>query len=188
MEKNRYQFLKKIVFITGLLAVLGVGGLYYYYNQQQNPVTILEFNELRDTQFILDSFKRDWHWLVEGFDFSPEKMLRNRKSLKKAGYEEIIKVAYQGEKPVGFVTYYQKNFYLGKIHFIDINPAFRSKGWSYKLLDYAIKDLAKKGITKIELVTRTTNYPAQKLYTRYGFKEIRRDDGFVNFEYTVPES
>jgi ribosomal protein S18 acetylase RimI-like enzyme len=187
MQKNKQHFIKKIVLVVGLLGIISVGSALYYSYHQQETGTILDFNEFRDAPFILDSFNRDWHWLIEGFDFSPERMLRERTSSKKNGYEEIIKVGYEGKKPTGFIIYHLKSFYLGKIHFIDVDPAFRSKGWSDKLLDYAIKDFIKRGVTKVELVTRTTNYPAQKLYTRYGFKEIKREDGFVNYEYRVPE-
>jgi ribosomal protein S18 acetylase RimI-like enzyme len=187
-QKKRYHFSKKIVLIVSFCTVLGAG-LALYYHHQRNETTILDFNDIRDTGFILEAFKRDWHWLVEGFDFSPEKMLKHRAPTEKLADrgKSIIKVAYQGKKPIGFVIYYPKSFYKGRLHLIDVEPDFRSKGWSDKLLDYAMKDLIKRGVSKVELVTRTTNYPAQKLYTRYGFKESKRDDGFVYFEYIVPE-
>lgn len=185
LQTNR-SYLKKIALGVGLLAILGAGFAFYHYQSQHEIVQ--DFNESRDTQFILDAFKRDWYWLVEGFDFSPEYMLKYRaiKSRPDLKKKVTIKVAYQDKKPVGFIVYWPKSFYLGFINFVDIEPEFRSKGWAYKLFDYAVKDLIKNGITRIELLTRATNYSAQKLYIRYGFKETRRDDGFVYYDYVVP--
>ncbi len=173
--------------IGGIFLTASAGSLYYFFQMRQQDV-ILDFVPERDTSFILDSFKRDWYWLVEGYDYSPEYMLRNRASSKKPEHlgNLSIKVGYHHKKPVGFVIYFMKNFYLGDLRFIDLDPEFRSKGWAYKLLDYAVKDLIKRGAAKIELVTRTTNFPAQKLYTRYGFRESSRDDGFVYYEYLAP--
>lgn len=173
--------------IGGIFLGLVAAGTYYFYQNREKDV-ILDFDAARDTAFILDSFKRDWYWLVEGDDYSPEYMLKNRSSSQKSEHKGnlTIKVGYHGKKPVGFVIYFMKNFYLGDLRFIDLDPEFRSKGWAYKLLDYAVKDFIKRGSAKIELVTRTTNYPAQKLYTRYGFREISREDGFVYYEYLTP--
>lgn len=183
IKKNISSLWYKIIVGACIVGSLGAASYYFYY--VQNSDAILDFNELRDTQFILDSFKRDWHWLVEGFDYSPEYMLQNRASSKKAEHKGnlTIKVGYHDKTPVGFVIYFMKNFYLGDVRFIDVAPEFRSKGWSDKLLDYAMNDLLKRGSSKIELVTRTTNLPAQKLYTRHGFKEASREDGFVYYEY-----
>ncbi len=188
-QKNNQTLLKKIVIILGLVSLLGgigIGATLYYRNQE--TAAILDFNDIRDTDFILATFKRDWYWLVEGDDYSPEYMLKHRASSQEPSKKGnlTIKVAYEGKEPIGFVIYFQKNFYQGDLRFIDVEPEFRSKGWAYKLLDYAVKDLLSRGITKIELVTRTTNYPAQKLYTRYGFTEKHRNEGFVYYEYLAP--
>lgn len=160
--------------------------LFYY---RLSSDAIWEFNEVRDTAFILDAFKRDWYWLVEGFDFSPENLLKYRSVARRPDLKGKvkIKVAYEGKTPVGFVVYYPKSFSVGFINFVDVNPEFRSQGWAYKLVDYAIKDLIKEGVTRITLLTRSNNYAAQKLYTRYGFQETSRDEGFVYYDYKVPQ-
>jgi len=186
--KNRSKSLSWFSIITrGVLVGICAGSLAYWY-QNRSQDSILDFNPERDTAFILDSFKRDWYWLVEGDDYSPEYLLKYKASSQKPEHigNVTIKVGYHDKKPVGFVVYFMKNFYLGDLRFIDLNPEFRSQGWAYKLLDYAVKDLIKRGAVKIELVTRTTNFSAQKLYTRYGFRESSRDGGFVYFEYLVP--
>lgn len=187
-KENRSYLTKKIVIGILLLGIICAGfGHYYYF--QNNVLKIVDFNALRDTPFILERFQHDWYWLTADDSFSPQNMLESQSSSKKYPHNKdlFIKMAYKGNKPVGFVIYYQKRFYLGHIRFIDLDPEFRSQGWAAKLLDYAVKDLIKRGVTKITLLTRTNNYPAQKLYTRYGFKETRRDDNFVDYEYLVPQ-
>lgn len=182
---KRYPKFKLYLLFSSALIALSFGS-YYFYNHYHNA-EILNFNPVRDTAFILDSFKRDWYWLIEGNDYSPEYTLQNKASSRSPEHKGnlTIKVAYENNKPVGFVIYFMENFYLGDLRFIDVNPEFRSRGWAYKLLDYAVKDLIKRGSVRIKLVTRTTNYPAQKLYLRYGFKEVSRDNGFVYYEYIV---
>lgn len=185
--QNKRSFLKKIGIVLGLGTFICTGGIAFYHYARPQTV-ILDFDEQRDTPFILESFKRDWYWLVEGFDYSPEYMLHHRASSKNPQTigNLTIKTAYQEGKPVGFVIYFKKNFYLGDLRFIDVNPEFRSKGWAYKLLDYAVKDLIKQGCIRVKLVTREVNYAARRLYTRYGFEETRQQDGFAYFEYSAP--
>jgi ribosomal protein S18 acetylase RimI-like enzyme len=174
--------------LCSILLIGGTIGAYFYY--QQLP-RIVEFDEERDTPFILDIFKNDWYWLVSEYstDFSPNYMLHYRASSKAP--ENLgnltIKALYLKNQPVGFVAYYKKNFYEGMILFLALLKEFRSKGYAYKLLQDAMNDLKSRFVTKIRLVTRTVNYPAIKLYTRAGFKETSRDDdGFVYFQYDVP--
>ncbi len=185
---KRNNIIKKII-IGAILIGAAVGGFYgyrYFYHARSG---IIDFVEIRDTPFIIESFQRDWYWLIEGNDYDVAYMLANRASSKRPSHKGnfTIKVAYEDDKPVGFVIYMQKKFYHGHIRFIYVNPEFRSKGWSDKLLDYAVQDLIKRGSSKIDLTTRTSNSAAIKLYLRHGFKEVRRDDGFVDFEYEVME-
>jgi ribosomal protein S18 acetylase RimI-like enzyme len=172
--------------LAGALVAILIGIGYYFIGQSSER--IVDFNQARDSAFILDLFKKDWYWLVgEGSDFDPEYMLKYSASSKKP--EDIgnqtIKVMFVDNKPVGFIAYHKKKFYEGVIHFIDINEDFRSKGYGQKLLKYAIADLKKHGVTKITLVTRTNNYPAQAIYKKAGFKEVWQTNGFVYFEHRV---
>lgn len=180
----------KIALMIGLLTGFTGAVFYWYFHQvQRSSIVIHDFNDERDTQFILDIFKEDWWWLVSEYskDFSPEYMLQYRASSKKPESKGnlTIKVAYDQHKPIGFVAYYKKEFYYGYILFLDVLASYRSKGIGYALLDYAVQDLKKRGVTKIGLVTRTSNIPARRLYKKYGFKEISDENGFVDFEYQV---
>jgi ribosomal protein S18 acetylase RimI-like enzyme len=175
-----------IILLLGLGAVVGTGCVYYCGTHEAALATgIYELDKNRDSAFIIKAFKDDWHWLVEGTSFSPQQMLETR------GYPQnglirnnlSIKAGYEDGKPTGFVAYYMKSMFGGRILFIWVAPEFRSKRWGRRLLDYAVQDLLKRGATRIELVTRIDNEASQRLYNRYGFKEFNRYAGFVEFEY-----
>ncbi len=191
MIKKRINFLtKKLSLALIFSSVCIAAGFGVYYNLYQK-VGIYDFNDRRDTPFVLDIFKHNWEWLIAGVSptFAPDyvtHMLHNRTSrdFQQKG-AMTIKVLYQGRSPAGFVSYYKKKFYEGRILFLGVLDQYRSKGYGYQLFKYAMNDLIAQGCTKITLVTRTTNYPAMKVYTRAGFKEIKRDDGFVDFEYQI---
>ena len=174
----------KITALAVAFCFLLSGLTYYYYNATSG---IYEINVTRDSDFIHKIFEKDLYWLTTQSSHDTDYMLRHKASSKDPQHTGnlTIKVAYEGSTPVGFIAYYKKNFYIGYILFIDVIDTFRAKGWGKRLLEYGVNDLVKKGCKRIELVTRTSNTAAQKLYSSYGFKETSRDEGFVHFEYTV---
>jgi ribosomal protein S18 acetylase RimI-like enzyme len=183
------RYSKKIIIsfflVAAACAVVPVS-YYYYYCASTSVYT---FDQKRDASFILDIFKHDWHWLVSEYstDFSPEYMLAHRASSKNPEHlgNLTIKVLYAKQEPLGFTAYYKKKFYEGFVLFLAIRHEFRSKGYAKILLRHAMDDLIAQGCTKIRLVTRTTNYPAMKVYRNAGFVETSREDGFIYFEYKV---
>ena len=135
----------------------------------------------------LDIFKRDWHWLVASETYSPEFMLKYRaptQQLESIGRLKI-RVLRNRNNFIGFVAYYMKSPIQGFVLFLDVNPEFRGRGYSDKLLQYALKELLHMGAYSARLVTRTTNYSAQKLYKRNGFSEVERENGFIYFEKRI---
>lgn len=177
--KRTFSIKRIFVIVTSVILLgTGAGGIYYYLTPRTGIYPYKEDNK----QFILDIFNKDWYWLVEGTDFSPEQMLAEKRHYD--SHKPItIQVAYDHNKPVGFVVYYVINFYVGKIWFIDVLSDVRTQGWGYKLLSYAVQDLLKLGVSRIDLVTRTQNVAAQALYKKIGFVEASKDDKFVNFSY-----
>jgi len=172
----------KIIAIIAMLSTVGIG-TWYLYQKFQPAEQILDFNDARDTQDILDIFKRDWYWLVASDDYSPEFMLKYRAATQDMRYlgRLQIKVLRSKDGLIGFIAYYMKTPTEGFVLFLDINPPFRGKGYSEKLLSYALDNLKRLGATAVRLVTRTDNFPAQKLYQRTNFTEVSRDNGFVYF-------
>jgi len=62
-----------------------------------------------------------------------------------------------------------------KAHIItlDIHADFRRKGLGSQLLIMAEDELRKKGANSISLEVDIENYPAIKLYEKFGFKKMR---------------
>lgn len=177
-----------------LATLLALAGGWYFYSSSQQQLKIYDFDMQRDAPFVRELFKNDWYLLVAGISDSfdevaqeyVETMLRNRRSVTNRA-DLTLKVAYQKDKPVGFFAYFIKKFYLGKILFINVLPEYRSQGIGAQLMNYAMNELIKKGVSQIELLTRAHNYTAQALYKKLGFFETKRDDEFVNFAYQVPQ-
>jgi len=180
-----WRLTKRLLLVASLVAA--VAGVSYYFVERPAE-KIYDFNQLRDSAFILDLFNKNWYWLVgEGSDFDPHHMLEYRASSKKPADigNQTIKLLYVDDKPAGFIAYHKKKFYEAMIHFLAIDQDFRSRGYGQKLMEHAINDLKKRGVAKITLVTRTANYPARAIYKKAGFKELWETNGFVYFEYRV---
>lgn len=182
--KQKKTWGKKVIF-SGIVGVFFSIAFFYYALTPQG--SIYDFEPRRDTQEILAIFDQNWHWLISSEDYSPEFMLQHRAPNKDPLYVGSlhIKVLYEKDKLVGFTAYYMKKKQLGQLLFLAVGKAFRSKGYGEQLVWHALKDFARMGASRVQLVTRTTNFPAQRLYRRIGFQQISKhlDDGFVYFEF-----
>lgn len=174
---------KRIFFLSMVLSLLTTFSYYFLATQKDG---IYNYEPQRDRAFILSIFEKDWYWLVSehSFAFSAEYMLDNKASNKNPENKGNlnIKVYLLNQKPVGFVVYFKESFLKGDLRFIAIDESVRGKGYANALLKYALDDLKKMGCINVRLVTRTNNIKAQNLYTKFGFHETWRDDGFVGFE------
>jgi len=177
---------KELSIFAGITAIVLSVGISYYVLALRGP--IYNFDPARDTQEILAIFEHNWHWLISSDDYSPEFMLKHRAPSKDPLYVGSlrIKVLREQNKLAGFAAYYMKKRGLGQLLFLAVSQEFRGKGYGEQLVRYVLKDLANMGAYRIRLVTRTTNFPAHRLYNRIGFHEIKpHEDGFVYFEYDV---
>lgn len=169
--------------IVGLVAlvVLAIGtGLWLFQTAEQ----IAEFQYEQDATDVLKIFERDRYWLLASEESDPDFMLRylapNKWDPQYFGKFKIKVLRKEGEL-VGFTAYYMKSPLLGFIQFVAVNPPFRGKGYAQQLLDYAIKQLKSMGAIRVELLTRTTNERAQKLYKRNNFQVKVVEDGYIYF-------
>ncbi|MGE0009363.1 MAG: GNAT family N-acetyltransferase [Candidatus Babeliales bacterium] len=194
----------QITLFTGCLLAL-TGGVMLYMHQHQEqpkkivhvrapvPVTtgIVDFNYQRDHDYVNAVFEDDenWYWLVDGSrsDFSPEDMMKTMSASRDLSTKGdlIMKMLYVEGKPAGFSAYYNKNFYLGKIRFIYVDPAFRGAGYGLQLVNAAVDDLKARGANKIALVTRSSNLPAQRIYEKAGFTLQKSPEGFAEFTKVI---
>lgn len=176
---------KKLVLSILLVSLIITGATSYRYIIG----TVDAYNSTVDKAFILDTFKKDWHWLVSEYstDFSPDYMLDTRSSSRNTHEQGnlTIKVYRKWGTPLGFVVYYTKSLYQGFILFLAVDEKQRSRGYARKLMCHALQDLKKRGCIKARLVTRVSNIRGQKVYTGLGFKEIARLNGFITYEKTL---
>lgn len=183
--KGLYSFKKALIGFLVLTAAI-TGGVFYYQSAIMACGPIYDFDEARDTQSILSLFKKDYYWLVEG-EYNPAAMLKYRapsgNPLKKG--QMHIKVLRDKDQFVGFVAYYKKSMSEWRLNFVALDDTFRGRGFAQQLMRYALCDMERMGAKRIELVTRTSNTAAQKLYNRVGFQETYRDEGYVYFNYAV---
>lgn len=182
------KMMKRIILATTCVVALGAGA-WYYTSRVQTPIYDFEYS--RDTESILEMFKKDWYWLDASFEhYTPEAIIykfKNRTPHINPMYAGTmrIKVLREQDQLVGFITYHKEGADSGRILYLSVKSEMRGKRYGEVLARYAIDDLIAMGAKKIRLVTRTDNEAAQKLYKRLGFVETSRSDGFVNFEYLV---
>jgi len=183
--------MKRTILYIGLVATIIIlaGVTYYHYFYRRQTTGIVNYIKERDKETILDLFKKNWYWLVSEYskDFSPELMLEHRAHDKSPqSYGSVtIKVILENGVPVGFVSYYMKKFYEGFIWFLAVTEEARNKKYGGELLQTALDDLKKRGAKYVRLITRTNNYPAQALYKKLGFREMRRDEKFIDYEKII---
>lgn len=179
MQKK--SWLKKLLLIT-VIGTAFVGGWYYFHQPKSN---IQEFVESRDMQKVLDLFDKNWYWLTPQSrdEFDPTNYFKYRtfSNQQQNMGKLLVKVLYDHDTFVGFVAYHKEQFYSGRILFLAINDAYRSKGYGSQLLKYAVQDLNERGASVIRILTRTENFSGQALYKKLGFKEDWRDKIFVEF-------
>lgn len=156
-------------------------------------VKIYEYNEARDYQHIINTFKNaeDWYWLVDSdpSEYPFEAAIKTRTPVGDYGHlwgQMQIKVLYDHNQFAGFVTYYRQSPLVGRLLFLDVNEKFRRKGFGEKLLSFAVKELFEQGVERIWLLTRTQNERALNLYKKAGFTVFARPERYVYLEKFKP--
>ncbi len=170
--------------LVGLLLCLGGAGVYWFL-RPSGP--IVPYDASRDRAFILDTFNKNWYWLIS--DYSPDfnvGFLLDHKSPKAKDMSDagilIIKTYVEQGKPIGFVMYYPKELKVGQLLFLGVSEAFRRKGIARKLAVYALEDMKRMGMLGVKLTARTDNTRARSLYESLGFKQIWTDGAYVIYE------
>ena len=174
--------------------VLGLVSLFViptvYYKKVYSCSGISEYDAKIDRKFILDLFQKNMYWLVAEnvTDFSAEYVLDTKsRSKRPEDYGNLSIYVHRTSdcKPTGFVAFYKKSFFKGYVLFLVVDEVYRGKGYAKKLLTFSLDKLKEMGCSYAELVTRTSNEKAQKLYKSVGMHEVWRDEGFVKFEKQI---
>lgn len=160
-----------------LVLIIGLCCWYLY-----SPYTIDTYDPVRDRAALLYTFDVDWYWLidVERDAYDPAYVIDNRMpdSISQPG-TLIIKVLHVWGTYAGFIAYYLQDKTTAVILFLDVLAAYRHKSYGKKLIEYAMTDIKTRGAKRIQLVTRTSNTRARKLYNAAGFCVSRIHDSFI---------
>ena len=175
-----------IIGSTAIGSVLLIALYSYFFFFSARAAGIHDFDYARDMADVASVFERNRYWLTSIPDSSVEYAMRHRAAYPDPRYWGTLttKVMRDHENNfLGFVSYFMERRTEGKVLFLAINEPFRGKGYSNTLLAYAVNALRDRGALAVNLVTRTSNVRAQKIYHRVGFVETKRDDEFVYFLY-----
>lgn len=179
MNKNIKRLLLLVFCATGIAAF----PIWYYVVQKSD--LIYEFDARRDTQDIVNLFRKNHYWLTASVESPIEYALKYRAADRSPLSMGRLNIKVLRDKGmfVGFTAYFKETPTEGKILFIAIDEQMRGRRYAEVLMRYAIKDLIQKGSMLIRLLTRVDNLSAQKLYVRLGFIETFRDETFVWYVY-----
>lgn len=177
------------ILCLGIAALCGIG-LYrgYFYEPvviNQGPIFV--YQKDRDHDSIINLFERERFWLTVS-DYDPVFMLKYMAPYKGLEYKDILHVwvARENNTFIGFTACYFEQPGIGRILFLATEPEFRGKGYGKMLVKHALQEFQKMGAWKVNILTRNTNFPAQKIYSGVGFVETSRDQGdkgHVYYEY-----
>lgn len=181
-QKSRF-----VLYITLLIAsLIGITAFHLYHRSE---VDFYDYNPETDKDEIVALYEKDRYWLTDSPESTIEFMLKYKShdfNLANRGklHFKILKEAGQF---AGFTAYYMQQRGIGKVLFLAVKHEFRGKKYGTLLMNYAIAELKKLGAHEVVLVTRTINYPAQRIYESIGFVETYRDEqyGYVYYLYQI---
>jgi ribosomal protein S18 acetylase RimI-like enzyme len=189
MNKQYMNWIKTGLLGLSIVSICGIG-LYRFYSAiptviEQGPIFV--YQKERDHDAIINLFERERFWLTLS-DYDPVFMLKYMAPYKGLSFKGILHVwvVREGNQFVGFTACYFEEPGIGRILFLATEPEFRGKGYGKMLVKYALQELHTMGASKVKILTRNTNFPAQKIYSGVGFVETSRDQGdrgHVYYEY-----
>ncbi|WP_086312839.1 ribosomal-protein-alanine acetyltransferase [Enterococcus sp. 7F3_DIV0205] len=89
-------------------------------------------------------------------------------------------VLVEDDQWLGFISYHLILDEVEITHVV-IQSAFQQQGYGKKLIDQMIKDLIEQNVHQVFLEVRESNFDAQKLYEKKGFKTINRRVNYYNY-------
>ena len=171
------------IFAFTVLAGTGVGYRLYYGNAvfHFSDQSIVLYDRAKHRKSIDRIFNEDFHTLTANPDHSMDLMLEkrspNRYEQKYFGKMDTVVLLEVGQV-AGFISYFMRNNYEGKILFLAIDSQFRRKGYARRLAQHGIDELKKQGAKFVVLHTRVENNKAQQLYESMGFVRKYEENGF----------
>lgn len=179
--------------IAGILLAVSFGAsriaYRFYISDTVAPFDMSAIREhtIQDDSHIKEIFSQNFYALTANPDFDIDLMLlKNAPNKYERKYfgKMTTAVLLDNERPIGFVSYYMRSLHQGLILFLAIDKEYRGKGFSKKLLHYAMYQLKQKGAKIVKISTRSDNKVAQNLYSKIFTKEYE-DNGFVHYSKKV---
>ena len=166
-----------------LIAVLFIAGCG---SQRSADDGIYLYDAKLDRPVVAEQLTIDRFWLV-GDEMTGYDPISNADTGVHAYTKKPVTfLVYQMDgKTVGFISFYKKTNQLGVIQFLDVVPAYRSKGIARKLMLAAIDKLRTMGAEKVEIVVRLINKKAIELYGSVGFIYAYSDSKYAWYEKTI---
>jgi ribosomal protein S18 acetylase RimI-like enzyme len=132
-----------------------------------------------DAKDVAEIFRKSAPWTPFGPRASTEQALSY---LKSADYEVILVAEYKG-KVVGVMDFNNNNYRLG---IPGILPEYRKKGIGYTLFYNLLEGIRQKGFPKAIADTGLILSDAIKMYSRFGFKIVRRQHHWIKVLHNNP--
>ncbi len=182
------QKVTRKIWIAGVVTVFVglIGGLSWYCYADRG--SLVDFVYERDAREVLEIFEKDRYWLTSTPSYDADYMLKTHSPNKNVLYygKLQIKVLREQGAVAGFTCYYMKPGDIGFILFVAVAERFRNKGYAKKIVRYVINQFKHLGAKRINMLTRDTNYPAQRAYESVGFTQTLHDnDGYVYYSYIL---
>ena len=83
-------------------------------------------------------------------------------------WKEYTYLAFIGDTIVGFYIYNASDSGIAWLGLIGVRKGFRNRGIGEILFKSLLENVEKKGLRLIELAVKKANFPAIKLYEKYG--------------------
>lgn len=132
-----------------------------------------------DAKDVAEIFRKSAPWTP----FGPKASAKQARSyLKSADYETILVAEYEG-KVVGVMDFNSNSYRLG---IPGILPEYRKKGIGYTLFYHLLESMHQKGFPKAIADTGLIQSDAIKMYSRFGFKIVRRQHAWIKVLHNDP--
>lgn len=186
------KIFRMLIVAVVLSGCLGVGYYFWVSKNVDTSFVIRDFDYDSDHQIIDDLFHKEdnWYWMISTpmtNHYSIDFMLRYKTSSQESKNRDmILKVATVHGKIAGFLAYYPLSQRSWQLLFLMVDQEFRRQGIARKLLDFAVRDMVRRGALRVDIATRNNNFRAQNLYTSFGCKLVDSDAAFVHFSWYKP--
>lgn len=155
--------------------------------QKREADGMYPYDKNLDRAFILQQFEQERFWLIadESKNYDPADTL-DTGILSYIQAPVQFYIYYKDHKPVGFISYYKKDYLFGKIQFVYVIPEYRRQGIAEKMIRFVFERMRKQGLFSVELVTRLINTSAYDLYhKKLGFYKSYDDGKYVFLERSL---